>query len=407
MAVRRKFADSWWGEAWVAALEGRARLDPNRLPRGRTYASKGQVRSIDLSAGRIAAVVQGSRTAPYQVTVGIRQLDDAEWDALLDAIASKAGHAAALLDGELTPAIVDDAERAGVQLLPGPGDLTPECSCPDWAQLCKHSAAVIYLVGTELDRDPFALLLLRGRTRDDVLGSLRRRRTGPGGRASGGGERPVDPGIVARDAWERPLAPLPSLPPRREQPGHAAPLGVEPPAHLGFTGASLALLANDAAARAWHTLRGDAGSALTENEDADLARRAAALLGTPGFLQLADRTGRRPRDLAAQAVAWQEAGGAGVRVLTEPAWTPPVARMAAARDVVIAGGAAPVQVRVRNNTISVAGRTQLRLSRDGHWYRLDKQGGRWELTAPAADEPDDLVFTRSDDEDTDDDSDDD
>ena len=404
--AKRTMTETWWGKAWVDALERRAHLDPNRLPRGRTYARTGRVRSMELGPGEIRAVVQGSRTAPYAVRIGIRQLTDAEWDRLLDTIAARASHAAALLDGELDPGIVEDAEQAGVHLLPGPGDLTLGCSCPDWADPCKHSAAAVYLVARELDHDPFSLLLLRGRTRDQVLAELRRRRSsasGPLAAAEEAVERAVDPGTTARDAWERPLAELPTPPPWRDQPGHAPRLGVEPPEHLGFTASTLAELADDAARRAWRALRGEADTGLTDDESSDLARRGAEALGTARFLPLADAAGVRPRDLAADALAWEQAGGPGVRALKEPPWTPPLARMAAGRDVVVASGASPNQVRVRNNTISVAGRTQIRLSRDGHWYRLDKQGGRWELTAPAADDPDDLVFTRSANEDDDED----
>jgi len=412
MPPRRTFARTWWGKAWTDALERRAQLDPNRLPRGRTYAGTGRVRSMELVPGEIRAVVQGSRTAPYSVRVGITTFSEAEWDRLLDAIASRAGHAAALLDGELDPAIVEDAERVGVTLLPGPGDLTPRCSCPDWADPCKHAAAACYLVASELDRDPFSLLLLRGRSRAQVLDALRTRRAASGsrGRRRAGRAPLADPGVRAAEAWARSLGPLPAPPVRRDHPGRTAPLPTEPPAHLGFTAETLAALADDAARRAWHALRGEAATGVVEGELADLARRAHDALeaalpsghdggvptgGVAAFDELVGRSGRRARDLMADAEAWAEAGGAGVLAMHEAVWSPPIARMAAGRDAVVASGAAPSQVRVRNNTITVAGKTQLRLARDGRWYRLDKRGGRWALTAPAADEADDLVFTRS------------
>ena len=89
------------------------------------------------------------------------------------AVAARAAHTAALLDGELPPEVVADAAAAGVELLPGPGEVGPRCSCPDWADPCKHAAAVYYLLGAEFDRDPFLLLKLRGITRAE-LRSLRR-----------------------------------------------------------------------------------------------------------------------------------------------------------------------------------------------------------------------------------------
>src|SRR5262249_954246 len=111
---------------------------------------------------------------PYHVVIAVRPFTDAEWDEVLDAIAAKAAHAAALLDGELLPEIVDDGD-----LLPGPGDLVPNCSCPDWADPCKHAASVCYLTADLPDDDPFVLFTIRGRNRNEVLRAIRaRRRTG-------------------------------------------------------------------------------------------------------------------------------------------------------------------------------------------------------------------------------------
>ena len=123
MAERRAFGTTWWGKAWIDALEQRARLDPNRLPRGRTYARHDRVHDIELSTGEINARVQGSRPEPYTVRVHIRRFSDDEWNVVLDAITARAAHAAALLDGELDPGIVEDARAVGVDLLPGPGEV--------------------------------------------------------------------------------------------------------------------------------------------------------------------------------------------------------------------------------------------------------------------------------------------
>ncbi|TVT19715.1 hypothetical protein FNH05_34855, partial [Amycolatopsis rhizosphaerae] len=173
---RRTFGATWWGRAWVEALEGRAQLDPNRLPRGRTYARKGMVILLEVAPGEIRAKVRGSLPTPYRVTIRTHRFTAAQWDTLLGTVASRAGHAAALLDGELPPELAEDARASGADLLPGPGDLLPRCSCPDRADPCKHSAAVCYLVADEVDADPFVLFLLRGRGRDEVLEELRARR---------------------------------------------------------------------------------------------------------------------------------------------------------------------------------------------------------------------------------------
>ena len=170
---RPEFGRTWWGRAWLEALEQRARLDPDRLPRGRDYARSGTVGELTLAPGEARARVQGRKTEPYEVRIRVRRFTDDEWDRVLAAISARLGHAAALLDGELPPEIARDAAAAGLDLLPGGGELGPRCSCPDDADPCKHSAAACYLITDALDTDPFALFLLRGRTRDQVLAGIR------------------------------------------------------------------------------------------------------------------------------------------------------------------------------------------------------------------------------------------
>ncbi len=393
--ARRTFGATWWGRAWTDALEHRARLDPNRLPRGRTYARADRASALRLSAGEITAAVAGSRARPYNVRIRIRTFDDDEWELVLAAVAAKAGHAAALLDGELDPGIVEDARAVGVELLPDAGELQPRCSCPDWADPCKHSAAVCYLVADELDADPFALFELRGRGRDQVLAELRRRR---GGGVSGGleGRQParaatVDAGMPAREAWCRALGALPEPPTPRPAPGRPAPWPVDPPVDAPFTAAGLRELAADAAGRAWSLSRGEAGSRLDLDETADLARRASSALGTPEWDGLAARSGVAGRELASRAIAWRHAGNDGLRMLDESRWRPPTATMAAARDALVAAGVAGREVRVEANRLTADGGAQLRLGREGRWYRFEKSAGRWQLAAPPADDPEDLL----------------
>jgi uncharacterized Zn finger protein len=136
-----EFGRTWWGRAWLEALEQRARLDPGRLPRGREYARSGAVGDLTFAPGEARARVRGRKTEPYQVRIRVRPFADDEWDRVLEAVAAQLGHAAALLDGELPPEIADDAAAAGLDLLPGGGEVGPRCDCPDDADPCKHSAA--------------------------------------------------------------------------------------------------------------------------------------------------------------------------------------------------------------------------------------------------------------------------
>ena len=133
-----EFGRTWWGRAWLEALEQRARLDPNRLPRGRDYARGGSVGELIMAPGEVRAQVRGRKTHPYEVRIRVRRFTDDEWDRVLTAISARLGHAAALLDGELPPEIADDAAHAGLDLLPGGGEIGPRCTCPDDADPCKH-----------------------------------------------------------------------------------------------------------------------------------------------------------------------------------------------------------------------------------------------------------------------------
>jgi hypothetical protein len=217
-------------------------MDPDRLSRGQSYVRGHRVSDLEIMPGAIDALVQGSRARPFAVTVSVPVFNDSGWAKLLDEVAAEVGHLAALLDGDLPPGL-----GADLDLRPGPGELHTSCSCPDWAdQPCEHAAAVCYLTADALDADPFALLLLRGRTKDEVLAALRDRRQ-PAWSAPAG--------MLARDAYRRALGPLPApaLPPRR--PGTPAPLPAEPPPASGVSTAELAELATAAARHAWELLR--------------------------------------------------------------------------------------------------------------------------------------------------------
>jgi uncharacterized Zn finger protein len=389
---RRQFATTWWGQAWVEALEQRARLDPNRLPRGRTYARQQRVGELTVGPGEVVAQVQGRRAAPYRVRVRVRAFTEAEWDTVLDAIAARGAHAAALLDGELPPAVLEDAGAAGIDLLPGPGEIGPRCSCPDWADPCKHAAAVCYLVADVLDRDPFELLHLRGRNRDAVLAALRARRAGSSGaRASTEPPRERSGSVAARVAYARApstagdlwsLAALPPMP----KPGRPAPLPVEAPATSGIRIEDLTDLAIDAAQRAWELATGTGDGGVGLDADHDLARRAASLLGTRDFDALATRAGVTRRQLVRHALAWRAGGAEGVDVLSL-SWAPEAEVLDDARDALRATGARP---RVFENRVT-AGPIQLRLGRNGLWYRCDKRSADWELAVPPHPDPRELL----------------
>lgn len=396
---RREFGLTWWGAAWIDALEQRAQFDPSRLPRGRTYARQHRVGELVVRPGVVETRVQGSRATPYHVTLRVREFSADEWALVLEAIGGRAAHAAALLDGELLPEVLEDVRTWGVNLLPGPGELTPRCSCPDWAVPCKHASAVCYLVANVLDEDPFELFHLRGRTRDELLASLRARRrvrsvAGTEGVAAETLHRrrasSAPAGVVARDAYASDRSAVTAadlwalgLPPPPPHPGHPAPLSPGPPVASGFSADGLRLLAQDAAQRAWSVVRGTdepAAHGLSLTEEQDLARRAATLAGTPELTELIHRSGvpeRRVNDLAA---AWQHGGLEGLAIIDE-AWDPEPELTEDGRRAMTAAGLD--RIFVRQNRIT--SRTlQLRVAPSGRWYRFAKVRGHWEL----ADGPD-------------------
>ena len=174
---RGAFAQSWWAKRWIAALE--RLVDSGRLTRGRSYARQGQVLSIDETKDGIAAKVQGSRSTPYKIKIQMSPLSDVEWEKVFDALAEQAIFTAQLLAGEMPQEIESAFETARVSLFPSRrADLQTDCSCPDYANPCKHVAATHYILGERFDEDPFLIFRLRGRTQEQVMEALRQRRAG-------------------------------------------------------------------------------------------------------------------------------------------------------------------------------------------------------------------------------------
>jgi uncharacterized Zn finger protein len=166
---RGKIGEQWWSRRFVDVLE--EVCDPGRLTRGRAYARKGQVLDFALSPGQMVARVQGSRPAPYQVTIRIAAFDEAQWMEITEALGAQALYRAALLAGEMPREIVDLFTDLGLPLFPS--ELNIDCSCPDWGVPCKHGSAALYVLAEAFDDDPFLVLAWRGRAREPLLDALR------------------------------------------------------------------------------------------------------------------------------------------------------------------------------------------------------------------------------------------
>ncbi|MEV4108410.1 SWIM zinc finger family protein [Nonomuraea sp. NPDC049695] len=369
-----RFATSWWGRAWVQAMEDTS-LDHGLLRKGRGYAKTGQIGPITVSPGRLAAVAESE----YDTVVRVEQLTDAAWERFLDQVAAKSGHIAALLDRDMPHDLVEAAEDAAVPLLPAVGDLEPECSCPDWGHPCKHAAALCYQASWLLDADPFVLLLMRGRGERELIEALQRR-------GAPGDEAPADDaarpagGVAVAEAYAAGVPSLPDPPPLEVA---FAPPALDAPAGRASGGdpapgvdvAALRVLAASAASRAREVLLHGRLPELTEYQDrVRLAADHGLDLGLEAAVQ-----------------AWRYGGPQGVDVL-ESAWTPPRQDLARAQALLEAGweGERPPQVEAWRNRWTL-GALQLRYGRDGRWYPFTMRDGAWWPAGPPERDPSALV----------------
>jgi len=281
-----------------------------------------------------------------------------------------------LLDGEMPHDLVEEAADAGVALLPGIGDLDPTCTCDAWELPCRHAAALCYQVAWLLDADPFVLLLLRGRSRDELLDQLQSR------------SAPVVASVDAVGVATRSLprsSDLPDVPglPAKVRVDELAVTGIEPPA--GFAPTTLQLLVLDAARRARALLRALLqGTPEPDHLDEwqDAVRLAAEFpeLTTP----LSEATGRAA-DLALGIQAWRYGGAPGLDVL-EHTWSPEPAELARARAELMAADE-DLDVRTQRNRLLLGETAQLRLDHHGRWHPYRMIDGAWTPSAPPSADP--------------------
>ena len=163
---------SWWAKEWARRLEAMGLR--GRLGRGKNYAVSGQVVSMDIDGNRVTAKVQGSREDPYEVTIDFRTPEGEARERLARAIRGEPMLVGRLLADDLPTEIGLFFRAEGYDLFPGgklaPGkyDMTTKCSCPDYANPCKHAAAALLILGEEIARRPMTLLELRGISMEDL-----------------------------------------------------------------------------------------------------------------------------------------------------------------------------------------------------------------------------------------------
>ncbi len=162
----RKIARTFWGEAWCDHLESFSDY-ANRLPRGRTYVRNGSVCHLAIDKGKIEAKVSGSEL--YTVQIAIKTLAPKTWKEVKRRCTGQIGSLIELLQGNLSDQVMEVVTDRQNGLFPLPGEISLECSCPDWATMCKHVAAVLYGVGARLDHKPELLFKLRGVDHEELI----------------------------------------------------------------------------------------------------------------------------------------------------------------------------------------------------------------------------------------------
>jgi uncharacterized Zn finger protein len=171
-STRGAIGEHWWSRRFLEVLESFAL--GSRLTRGKNYARRGQVLSVEVAPGVVTASVQGSRKTPYKVSIALPAFSELVWAKVEVTLAEQAIHSARLLAGEMPHDLEEVFAAAGSPLFPQrANDLSLSCSCPDWEVPCKHLAATFYLLAERFDDDPFAILLWRGRSRETLLSRLR------------------------------------------------------------------------------------------------------------------------------------------------------------------------------------------------------------------------------------------
>jgi uncharacterized Zn finger protein len=155
----RKIATTFWGQAWCANLE-RYSDYASRLPRGRSYVRNGLVIDLQIAKGKVTAMVSGSEL--YEVEIGIAPVAAKRWKGICRDCAGTIDSLIELLQGRLATGVMDRVCRKGDGLFPQPSEIKLSCSCPDWADMCKHVAGALYGIGARLDTQPRLLFELRG-----------------------------------------------------------------------------------------------------------------------------------------------------------------------------------------------------------------------------------------------------
>lgn len=163
---RRDISSTFWGESWCKHLESFSDYE-NRLPRGRTYVRKGSIKHLAISKGKIDAIVIGN--AKYLIDIKIKTIPKKKYEYIKNKCTGQISSLLELLGGHLSNEVMSVVTQKEEGLFPLPGEMTFQCSCPDWANMCKHIACTLYGVAVLLDKQPELLFELRGVNHEDLI----------------------------------------------------------------------------------------------------------------------------------------------------------------------------------------------------------------------------------------------
>jgi len=172
----KSIAKTWWGKSWNKNLESYADYS-NRIGRGRSYLKNGAVLDLKITEGNINALVQGSRSKPYKVDISIKALQKNIWEDIMNQCLGKIESIEELIEGKFPKVLADFFTVKGKGLFPSPSEIELRCSCPDWAIMCKHVAAVLYGVGARLDDNPELFFVLRQVNINDLISEAINKKT--------------------------------------------------------------------------------------------------------------------------------------------------------------------------------------------------------------------------------------
>lgn len=162
-------ARTWWGKSWNKNLEEYADYS-NRIGRGRSYVRHGAVLDLQIEAGIIRALVQGSRSKPYEIIIQIGKLNRKTCQHIATSCSGMLESVSELVSGKFPKELGELFLQRDAGLFPSPKEIDFSCSCPDWASMCKHVAAALYGVGARLDEDATLFFTLRGVDMGDLVG---------------------------------------------------------------------------------------------------------------------------------------------------------------------------------------------------------------------------------------------